>query len=250
MSNCAEYAVLVGASMSGLLYATVLAGYYNNVTAVERDVLPVGSENRRGGPQGTHVHVLMPRGSQTLGELFPGFLDDLAADGVPVWNDGDLSKFRLSVGGHALIRAGRFRDPMANAQYYASRPFLEGQMRQRLRALPNVTLMDGYDMVSPTANVEGDRVTGARVVNRDNGIKSTLTADMVVDATGRGPRAPGLLAILGYGAPPEDELTVRLAYVSQSLPIPSGALTGHIVSVFPEPGRPRAFSLVHCENET
>ena len=73
MSNCAEYAVLVGASMSGLLYATVLAGYYNNVTAVERDVLPVGSENRRGGPQGTHVHVLMPRGSQTLGELFPDF---------------------------------------------------------------------------------------------------------------------------------------------------------------------------------
>lgn len=89
--------------------------------------------------------------------------------------------------------------------------------------LPNVTLMDGYDMVAPTANVEGDRVTGARVVNRDNGIKATLTADMVVDATGRGSRAPGLLAILGYGAPPEDELTVRLAYVGQSLPIPSGA---------------------------
>jgi 2-polyprenyl-6-methoxyphenol hydroxylase-like FAD-dependent oxidoreductase len=60
MSNCAEYAVVVGASMSGLLSATVLAGYYKNVTAVERDVLPVGSENRRGGPQGTHVHVLMP----------------------------------------------------------------------------------------------------------------------------------------------------------------------------------------------
>jgi hypothetical protein len=127
--------------MSGLLSATVLAGYYNTVTAVERDLLPVGSDNRRGVPQGTHVHVLTPRGSQILGELFPGFLDDLAADGVPVWNDGDLSKVRLSVGGHTLIRAGRLREVTGTA----SRP-TGGGVTTRCVAAPASARRRGRDL--------------------------------------------------------------------------------------------------------
>ena len=58
--------------MGGLLAARVLADFYETVTVVERDVLPETSANRRGVPQGRHVHLLLGRGSQVLDELSQG----------------------------------------------------------------------------------------------------------------------------------------------------------------------------------
>ena len=45
-------AIVLGASISGLLAARVLADYYSTVTIVERDVLPEQPVTRRGVPQG------------------------------------------------------------------------------------------------------------------------------------------------------------------------------------------------------
>jgi hypothetical protein len=38
-------------------------------------------------------------------ELFPGILNELVADGAPVWDDGELSQFCFSFGGHLLVRS-------------------------------------------------------------------------------------------------------------------------------------------------
>src|SRR3954447_26419815 len=91
-----EHAVVLGASMGGLLAARVLADHFKAVTVVERDALSDDPCNRRGVPQGRHVHALLPRGGQILEEFFPAILDELVADGAPVWDDGDLSRFYLS----------------------------------------------------------------------------------------------------------------------------------------------------------
>jgi 2-polyprenyl-6-methoxyphenol hydroxylase-like FAD-dependent oxidoreductase len=45
------HAVVVGASMAGLLAARVLAGHVDRVTVVDRDRLPDGAEPRRGCPR-------------------------------------------------------------------------------------------------------------------------------------------------------------------------------------------------------
>jgi 2-polyprenyl-6-methoxyphenol hydroxylase-like FAD-dependent oxidoreductase len=71
-----ERAVVLGASMGGLLAARVLADFFGTVTVVERDELPDDPANRRGVPQGRHVHAVLPRGAQILDELFPGILDE------------------------------------------------------------------------------------------------------------------------------------------------------------------------------
>jgi len=63
--------------MGGLVAARVLADFYEHVTVVERDVLPPDAANRRGVPQGRHVHALLGRGSQALAELFPGLTDEV-----------------------------------------------------------------------------------------------------------------------------------------------------------------------------
>lgn len=93
------HAVVLGASMGGLVAARVLADFYDGVTVVERDLLPVDVQNRRGVPQGRLIHAVLARCTQILDELFPGFAEELKAAGVESWDDGDLSKLCLSTGG-------------------------------------------------------------------------------------------------------------------------------------------------------
>jgi 2-polyprenyl-6-methoxyphenol hydroxylase-like FAD-dependent oxidoreductase len=138
-----KHAVVLGAGMAGLLAARVLSEFYNTVTIVERDELPQLPVQRKGIPQGLHVHAFMSGGSQVLGRLFPGLLDELVDAGANVWNDGDLSRVCFRFGGYALKNAGRFADPSASATYLASRPFLETHVRRRVRAINNVLILDG-----------------------------------------------------------------------------------------------------------
>jgi len=66
VSKLGERAVVLGAGMAGLLAARVLSDFYGMVTLVERDVLPDGPDQRRGVPQGRHVHAFLSGGSQAL----------------------------------------------------------------------------------------------------------------------------------------------------------------------------------------
>src|SRR6516164_10088100 len=145
MAKLGEHAVVLGASMGGLLAARVLADFYDDVTVVERDVLPDDPVNRRGVPQGRHVHALLGRGSQILEGLFPGFLDELVAAGAPVFDYTDLSKGLFSFAGHQLTRSGGSETSRPCSS--PSRPLLEGLVRRRLRQTANVTLLEGYDFV-------------------------------------------------------------------------------------------------------
>jgi 2-polyprenyl-6-methoxyphenol hydroxylase-like FAD-dependent oxidoreductase len=117
-----EHAVVLGASIAGLLAARVLADYFDEVTVVERDLLGDVAENRRGAPQGRHLHGLLLRGAQALDELFPGFLDELVAAGTPYFDGSDLSRLYFCMIGHLGVRSGSSQHIEA---YTPSRPFLE-----------------------------------------------------------------------------------------------------------------------------
>ena len=134
------HAVVLGASMGGLLAARVLADFYDTVTVVERDPLPDSATHRRGVPQGRHIHALLGRGLQVLSELFPGFRDELLDAGTPVLDYSDLSKVYFCAGGHVLVRAGRFTDTAP--LFFPSRPLVESLVRQRVRKIANVTTLD------------------------------------------------------------------------------------------------------------
>ena len=79
-----EHAVVLGASMGGLLAAAVLADHFQTVTVVDRDDLPDEPVNRRGVPQGRHVHALLGGGIQALETFFPGILHELRTSGAVV----------------------------------------------------------------------------------------------------------------------------------------------------------------------
>jgi hypothetical protein len=72
---------------------------------------------------------------------------------------------------------------------FVSRPFLEGWVRARVRALSSVTFVEGADIVGLMTTPDQRRVTGATVRGPD-GQPQQITAGLVVDTTGRGSHTP------------------------------------------------------------
>lgn len=248
MTRIGDHAVVLGASMGGLLAARALSEFYERVTVVERDKLPKGPEHRRGVPQGGHVHALLVRGGQILGELFPGILDDLIDGGVPVVTAEVGGEFQFEVTGHRLRSDGPFRRPMP--MLLASRPYLEWHVRRRVRALPNVEIRERTEVLGLIATDAHDRVTGVRVAYADTGAEEAVWADLVVDATGRGARMPAWLERLGYGRPAEQEVPVNVRYSSQLIRLKPGALREKLVLLGAKPCRPTGLALFAQENDS
>lgn len=248
MSKLGQHAIVCGASMAGLLAARVLSDFYEAVTLVERDRLPDGPEQRRGVPQGRHLHALLSTGSKAMGQLFPGLLDELVSAGATVLDNKTPVYVRL--GRHELYRSAEFADPASLVVYQPSRPFLDSHVRRRVRAIENVRILDGHDVVEPIAD-RAHGVTGARVVNRDTGEETVLDAELVVDATGRSARTPPFLDNLGYERPVEQRYPVHLTYASQFLRFPAGMIGEKMISVPPmPPQRPTGVGVLAYEHDT
>jgi 2-polyprenyl-6-methoxyphenol hydroxylase-like FAD-dependent oxidoreductase len=220
MGRSYKHAIVIGASLGGLCAARVLSDVCERVTVYERDELPSGPENRPAVPQGRHVHLLMARGAQEFESLFPGLLDDMVADGVPILeNRPDCIYFGAA--GHVLGTAHRLQDEFT--AYVPSRPMLEWQIRRRVVAIENVDVVH-TSVTEPVYDAARGRVTGV-LLDSDE----VVPADLVVDAAGRGTRLPVWLEKWGYQRPQEDTVDVGIAYASQRVKIPDGLLAEKVV---------------------
>jgi len=250
MGKAGKHAIVVGASIGGLLAARVLADAYETVTVIDRDSLPAGPQSRRGVPQGRHIHVLLPSGARVMDELFPALISDLVADGTPVMSD--FSQAWASFGGHLMSAEAA---PVPGVFVQPSRPYLEAQVRARVQALPNVGVTDGFEAVDLVATGNRDRVTGVRIRPHQAGTdavssEQVLLADLVVDATGRTGRTASWLPALGYGQPAEEQVKVDIRYASQPLRLRSGALDGKKqVFIGASPGRPYGIGMFATEGD-
>ena len=61
MRHIGQHAIVIGASMGGLLAARALSDFYAVVTVLERDTFPQSDIPRKGVPQGRHAHGLLAR---------------------------------------------------------------------------------------------------------------------------------------------------------------------------------------------
>ncbi len=137
-SPCMERAIVIGASISGLLAARALSNHFTQVIVVERDVLPPAGEPRKGVPQGRHLHVLLARGRELLESFFPGLTQELVDQGATF---GDASETVTWFSDGAYTR--NFHSGLMSMQ--VSRPLLEGTIYRRLCAVPNVTILENHD---------------------------------------------------------------------------------------------------------
>ena len=103
------------------------------------------------------------------------------------------------------------------AALLVSRPLLEGQIRQRLLALPNVKAIENCQVLGLVTTNDNSRVTGVRFVQRHHrNSEEVINADLVVDATGRNSKSPAWLANLGYEQPEEERVNVDLSYTTRA----------------------------------
>jgi 2-polyprenyl-6-methoxyphenol hydroxylase-like FAD-dependent oxidoreductase len=206
------HALVVGGSMAGLLAARVLADQFEQVTIVERDLLPEGVENRKVAPQGRHVHALLPRGLAGTERMSPGLVGELIPDGAIAFDSAAENRWYKYGGYRARFESVRISVMM-------SRPLLERRIRRRVDALPNVIVLPERDVDGLTDSEAADRarVTGVTLRRRraENGTTETLSADLVVDVGGRGSRALAWMEALGYEWPQEERIKIGVGYTTR-----------------------------------
>jgi 2-polyprenyl-6-methoxyphenol hydroxylase-like FAD-dependent oxidoreductase len=208
--------------MAGLLAARVLSAHYEQVTIVERDHLPEGCEHRPGVPQGRHTHGMLASGARIIERLLPG----VAAEIVPP-EAGEADALRFGRWFNNGVFAARTESGLEG--FGVTRPLLEATVRRRVRELPNVAVMDGYGGDGLLVWDDRSRIVGVRVSPRRGGTETRLAADFVVDATGRGSRAPAWLRDLAYSAPSEETVAVGLGYATRFYRRSPSDLDGDII---------------------
>jgi 2-polyprenyl-6-methoxyphenol hydroxylase-like FAD-dependent oxidoreductase len=203
-------AIVIGASMGGLLAARALADYYQQVTVLERDIFPNPGNHRKGVPQDHHAHGLLSRGREVLEQLFPGITEELKVQGA--LSADSLQQMRWFTNG------GYFqKSPSDLSTLLISRPLLEAQVRQRLLSLPNIKVIENCHVLGLLTTPDQTRVVGVRLIHHqaDGSSEEALNADLVVDATGRSSQSPVWLEQLGYEKPQEEQLRVGIGYTSR-----------------------------------
>lgn len=206
-------AIVIGASAAGLCAAAALTEFAD-VTVVERDRLPQGPEHRRGVPQARHAHLVWSGGVTALDELLPGVVGEIVAAGARL----------VHIMGDMVSRAPnevwfrRFRSTH-HRNLVCSRPLFDAALRARVLGDRRITLRQETTVLG----LEGDagRVTGVRV--RSGGGEHGLLADLVVDASGRGSRAPRWLGDFGLPEVTEREVDAGVAYATRLFRAPGAA---------------------------
>lgn len=202
-------ALVIGASMAGLLTARVLADHFEQVILLERDTFPDPGENRKGVPQGKHTHVLLERGRQIMESYLPGLTEELTQLGA-----AHITDVSQKIGWHHSGDYHRHGHSGISG-VGVSRPTLEAAVRDRVLALPNVQARENCNVSGLVTTDDRSRVTGVRMVDRQaGGVEETVAADLVVDAGGRGSRSPVWLEDLGYGRPNEEEVKIGMGYTT------------------------------------
>ncbi|WP_461061244.1 FAD-dependent oxidoreductase [Streptomyces pseudoechinosporeus] len=205
-------AVVLGGSLAGMLAAQALSEFAH-VTIVERDVLPQGPEPRKGLPQAQHVHQMWSGGAHALEQLLPCTTDRLKSAGA--------RHLAVPTDVVAFSTQGWFRR-WAESHYMilCSRDLLDWTVRQQVLNSDRITLIERAEVLG----LEGTQtaITGARIRGHD-AEERVLPADLVVDATGRGSRAPDWLQALGIPAAATRRVASGLVYASRTYSAPERA---------------------------
>ncbi|MEV7562800.1 pyridine nucleotide-disulfide oxidoreductase [Streptomyces sp. NPDC089795] len=210
----ATRAVVLGGGLSGTLAAAALASHVDEVLILDHDVLPDEPKARPRLPHGDHAHMLWAGGADAMEQLLPGVIQECL--------DGGARRIPVPTGMVSYAPAGWFRRSWEPTHYLigALRQEFDLVVRRRVLALPTVRVRCGVKVIGLLGNAA--RVGGVRVRNEDHE-PETVRADLVVDATGRGSKAPTWLAEIGGPRVREITVDAGVRYASRLYKAPAGA---------------------------
>ena len=178
--------------------------------------------SRAGVPQGNQVHALLAIGVRAMEQLLPGIVEELVAAGGVMLDAGCEVAIYEAEGWAGRVKSEAHVVSMR-------RTHLEHVIRQRVLRLPNVALHPG-EVIGLRATGDGARVTG---VELDGG--GHIDADLVVDSSGRGSRAPVWLEALGFTRPEDKELRSYVGYATVPVRLPEGSFPDGVPAILSHP---------------
>jgi 2-polyprenyl-6-methoxyphenol hydroxylase-like FAD-dependent oxidoreductase len=224
-------AVVVGSGMGGLFAARVLSDHFDEVILLDRDHEPITADPRGTVPQGNHFHVLLPGGLDAMEEWFPDFVDDLTGTGsVEMQLGRDFYAYTTQGKSYSL----QVHDPEPGdgpMTYVQTRPQLELNVRHRVASLPNVQLRYRALVEAPIVDVATDpsKVLGVALSDGEK-----ISADLVVDASGRNSATARWLPAMGFDPAPETYVNCDVHYASVIVhPEHWDAFEGTVIFIMP-----------------
>lgn len=200
-----ERIVVIGAGMAGLGCALALGKPGREVIVLDRDPAPGGNVEtafrdweRKGVTQLRHSHVFLGRLYCLIRDKYPELLAELKASGAREWTFADGVPKTLK---NAYV-------PMQGDQdmtiLFSRRTTFEFLIRKFAERRPGVTFRTDAAVKGLTTERRNGRlvVTGVELVSRE--AVEILSADIVVDASGRNSLIPEQLAGLGADLPYEE----------------------------------------------
>jgi 2-polyprenyl-6-methoxyphenol hydroxylase-like FAD-dependent oxidoreductase len=223
-------AVVIGAGFAGMLSARACSNYFDQVIILEKDALLDSPRPRRGVAQGAQLHQPLAAATNILHEFFPNLQRDLTETGAQTINVSTSTK---------TFSRGQWM-PRRDFGLYVSmqtRGLLEQITRRQLNSISNIEIRPTVGVVGLAFHI--DRVNGV-VIESNNGPRMTVSADFVVDASGRASRPRHWLTDLGYPEPASSRIDVDVRYVTCLVDIPKefpDAATGIRMRAFPNSAR-------------
>lgn len=235
-------AIVIGASMAGLLVGRVLADFYEQVTILERDPLDQACDLRKGVPQGRHAHVVLVGGANAIELLFPNLFEELRKRGAVVADFSTKDVFWF----HHGVQKLPAKYPIS--MHCMTRPFLEHQVRERVLSLPNVVIRSGWVANQLLSDPKQTRISGLRAEPADKSkTASKIEADLVVDASGRGSQTPQWLEEFGYKKPQETSVGIHIGYASRFFEPPrTGQPSWKILGIYTQAPATRRYGIIQC----
>jgi 2-polyprenyl-6-methoxyphenol hydroxylase-like FAD-dependent oxidoreductase len=209
-----QRAIVIGAGIAGLATARALADSFAQVVVLERDKLVQDAAPRVGVPQGKQPHALLVGGLRALTEQFPRFVDQLVKSGAVAY---DYTKARIEMGGFDPLPQRDLGIPI----YSASRPLIEHVIRQELEQISNIALQ-AQSRVEALTLSESGAINGVDYSAPGESVRS-VSADLVVDASGRGVPTLKLLDSIGCGRPDTSSIGINIDYSTAIFAKPNDA---------------------------
>jgi 2-polyprenyl-6-methoxyphenol hydroxylase-like FAD-dependent oxidoreductase len=205
ISRKKKHAIVIGASIGGLLTARVLSNHFRYVTILEKDIVSQNPESRKGQPHTRHLHGLLPSGLNTMLHYFPGLLDDLKNRGATVLDFAESMRWYTHGGYRKSFEIGM-------PAVAVSRPLLEQIIRNRVLQMRGIEMKDQTSVKNLLANADKSRIIGVKFENKKIDELGVMYADLVVDVSGRGTKSFHWLGELGYETPDTTEVKVDVGY--------------------------------------
>jgi len=231
-------AIVIGGSVAGLITARVLSDHFDEVYLLEKDSYPVEAPDfRKSIPQARHQHILLVKGREIFEKLFPGFDQELKNMGGKTADHTRDMRLFSTVG-----QLPRFESRIELR--INSRINIDWILVKRIQSIVNIKILEQTKV--------------KRLIQNENGISgvilddaSQLSADLVIDAMGRGTKTPTWLNEMGYTVAAEEVIDAKLGYASRVFKKPENDPADYrAVAMTPIPtSNPRGAGLWEIEND-